>query len=363
MKSLFKNFVRYSPLIKTTAAELKAYQNLLPSIKKTILPIVELTRSRISKNNRTGALNKQIEKMLDLFADTPFIIDLTTHIKLDNQEIEKMLHNTENGFSQWRLFIDRLRREGLSNVIPVIHFNDDASPEDFILQIKEIEKSFIYAAFRFDVFDELAKKDYLSVLMANFKNKKNLFLILDAGFIPVLKWKESIDPIKRRINEILELSKECNLISMSSCFPSSVISNGYGGKNGKTEGGFELSEVLLYEEILKGHENIIYGDYAGIHPVRYDVSGGAWVPRVDVPSYKEYFYYRCPRDEGGYVIAAEKVVNDKRYKRLPLDISWGDDEIESAARGVPNGKSPSHWISVRSNMHMCQQYLRMQSKL
>lgn len=49
----------YFPAFKTRDSELRAYNKLNDSVKDKILPIVSLTRSRISKTNVDGNLEKK----------------------------------------------------------------------------------------------------------------------------------------------------------------------------------------------------------------------------------------------------------------------------------------------------------------
>lgn len=48
----------YFPILKSRVSELKAYEKLSYHDKQNILPIVELTRSRISKYNQGGSIEK-----------------------------------------------------------------------------------------------------------------------------------------------------------------------------------------------------------------------------------------------------------------------------------------------------------------
>ena len=76
----------------------------------------------------------------------------------------------------------------------------------------------------------------------------------------------------------------------------------------------------------------------------------------------KFFYYRYRRDDGSYPLCAQRIIKDERYKKINSVDVWGDKEILYASKKNPRGKSPSHWIAVRSNLYMTKQYLRL-SKL
>lgn len=349
--------IEYYTILRTLEAELKGYNFLADEVKDGIVPIIELTHSRRSKKNSMGSINRQIDKLVEIIGERKFILDLTTEPVLSNAEIDSLLQSPEKGFLKWRMYVRTLKENGLPNIIPMIHWNDKASDTDFIDEIKYIESEFKYAAFRLDIYDKNAKSDYLDALLKNFSEKRNLILIIDAGFTAIPKKDIARRHIEETLNSLGESIKSCQIIVAASCFPKSVVNTWYGNEK---NGYFELAEVSLSEEIKREFNKlrIIHGDYAGIHPIKYQSSGGTWVPRIDVPGEKDTFYHRRGRDDGGYISAAQEVINDPHYKRIIKIPTWGDGEIASAAKGLPNGKSPSHWIAVRVNLHITRQYLR-----
>lgn len=82
---------RYFPILKTSYAELKGYENLSDKEKDSIIPIFELTRSRITKNNSEGTLSLRMQDLFEKVGDRPFILDLTTEEALSNKEIDSPL--------------------------------------------------------------------------------------------------------------------------------------------------------------------------------------------------------------------------------------------------------------------------------
>ena len=138
-------------------------------------------------------------------------------------------------------------------------------------------------------------------------------------------------------------------------FPKSVFQ--HTGNCLDHEGHFDKLEPLFYDQLnalFPGR--LTYSDYCSVHPIRYEVTGGSWVPRVDFPMKAEYAYTRYRRIEGGYILAAQEMIASRWFAHFDC---WGCREIFTASSGAPNGLSPSHWISVRINIHISRRILNI----
>ena len=62
-----KKMAGYVPVMKTGDAELRGLANLSSDVKDRIVPLIELTRSRSSKNFRTSAIVSQMVLSLLIF--------------------------------------------------------------------------------------------------------------------------------------------------------------------------------------------------------------------------------------------------------------------------------------------------------
>lgn len=346
-----QNSYCYFPILKTTDAELKAYKMLDEEVKLNILPVFELTRSRLSKKNTTRTIYKRIESLKKIVIDKPFILDLTTQEQLSNEEIEKMLGDNSNGFEEWVNLIKELKEDDF-NLIPMIHYNPYCI-EDVEKQIKNLQEHSNYLAFRVLACDE-DLPEYLQNI-SKYMDFNNLILILDAEFRSI---KDAIDKSSIFSPNLSMINVKPKAISCAfSSFPESVTRPGYGNDE---NGAFARSEKITYENLIKGsNADLIHGDYASVHPKRYDTMGGQWIPRIDYLSDTKMHYYRFRRPDGGYEKAASYVFNDSNYQPNKIIKTWGDKEIEAAANGEPNGKSPSHWISVRINLYISKQYTEL----
>lgn len=338
--------IHYVPCLKTTSAELDGYRELSGSVKALTLPLFELTRSRTSRRNPDGDIGNNIDQLRDCVGDLPFILDLTTHPDLANHQIEA-LYDEADGFAAWRGFVSGL---GM-NVIPTIHVVE-GDVEELRHEVRALEAECGRVAFRADAFDP-STGNYLREIVGALEDPDRLILIIDAGYLPREKVGEFSLEMETRIQEAIDAGAVANIVSLASSYPRSVVAKGFGGDE---YGKFTADEVSLHSKIEETHPAIIYGDYGSIHPIRYPARGGGWVPKVDFPLDAHYPYHRYRRDVGGYVKCAEKVVKDEDYVSIG---TWGDAQIELAVAGVPAGKSPSFWISVRVNIHITRQITRV----
>jgi hypothetical protein len=202
-----------------------------------------------------------------------------------------------------------------------------------------------------------------------FATEKSPIVLLDACFIPKEKGKiysKIVTPIITSLYQSHPKVKQ--VILAGSSFPSDPTAY----NNGKDYGENQIEECIMYEECRKIYPNLIYGDYATIHPLPNERAGGhGWIPRIDFPTESSIIYYRSRKDQTesnytqAYKRAARKVVNDLRFVQLHEKLgenNWGIQQILLAARGYPPGLSPSFWISVRINLHVTLRHLLLTSK-
>lgn len=343
----------YFPLLRTRDAELKAYSNLSSHVKDGILPIFEITRSRRSKNNPDGNINKRVEQLLDIHGARPFIIDLTTHEMWNNLQIDNLLNNFQNGFSAWCDFLSSIKND---SIVPMIHYHNRASTEDIKQQISKLENNFNNIAYRDNVNDIDLMERLIQIV--DYCNKpENLVVILDTGMLDIQNTFTPVNTFQQRIEEINQKIRAGLIIILAGFFPQSVVAPGYGQDD---HGQFEILPIRVFNRLNISESTIPirYSDYGSVCPNPYSSGFGGWVPRVDVPMNDTLFYYRFRRDVGGYIRAASEVLSDAIYEINTNEDVWGDNEISQAAEGNPNGRSPAHWISVRVNLHISRQYYR-----
>ncbi|TVT60167.1 MAG: beta family protein [Sedimenticola thiotaurini] len=335
----------YVPIIKSTDAELKGYSFLRGEVKAETTPIFELTRSRRSKNAPDGNVHKRMVQIAEIVGDIPFILDLTAHEDLSNDQINDLLDET-GGFLNWVEFLGEYPD---LNIIPAIHFYSD-TPEVVIKQeVQQLLSNHRKLALRVQPDDESINW-YIDIIRSALNSDNELVLVFDAGYVVAESYQNVLELVANRYAALPVGFDPWSIVVCASSFPASVValSNCY-----DDHGIIPLLEKKLYQDLKGNGVNLCYGDYASIHPVRYQSRGGTWVPRIDVSLDTSVIYTRYRRHAGGYARAAEEMVAHPDY--LSIDC-WGHEQIRSAADGNPGGLSPSFWIAVRMNIHMSRHF-------
>ncbi|MFA5093480.1 MAG: beta family protein [Candidatus Omnitrophota bacterium] len=351
--------ILYAPIIKTGDAEMRGLDNLNDENKNGITPVFELTKSRKSKNIPQGDIHRRLQKIQDIFGNRRFILDLTSDPNSTNEQIEKLLDNS-NGYSNWINFLVLLKND-FPKLIPTIQITDKGvKTEEEVYnrvkaQVELLDKHFTEVVYRFPLEHDYYKTD-LEHITNKISNDK-LICIIDAGFITQNKSGIYITKAKSIIADIKKYGVKRIILSATS-FPRNPTQFGDEG-----DGEFNLEECSFFNGTKEDEASasFIYGDYATINPIRSDQAGGnGWVPRIDMPTEDVLFYYRSRKNKreltyvDAYIRVARSMVSDQRYKNIKKEIKdcWGIEQIELAAGGTPEGLSPSFWISVRMNIHM-----------
>lgn len=342
--------VRYIPILKTTDAELRGIRELEDTVLASTLPLFELTKSRKTKLEPFGNVEKSMLKIHDVMKDKAFILDLTAHEDMSNYQIEHLQDETE-GFKNWR---DFLESHSYFNIFPVVHVVPDEIIETtrLVKWLSSRYKKYVLRINSHDVDSSL----YIKAVLDGCPDPEKLILIIDVGFVLEGNYLEQLNQSTARCMEAIRDYEVKNIAVCSSSFPKSV--KGHTAECGDSRGKFPRFEAKLVSETSEAVDcKLIYSDFASIHPKRYKVDGGTWIPRVDSPIDDLYIYTRFRREAGGYVRAAKAMLDEPLYGG---DLEcWGNDEIQAAASEEPNGLSPSYWIAVRLNLHITREVLRL----
>ncbi len=336
----------YLPILRSRAAELRGLKELPENTRDRLFPIVELTRSRRTSKNPGGEIRKSVEAVCEIMGKRPFVVDLTSLESLQNSEFEHLLDDSD-GFKAWADFAKALLPE---RCVPILHLLEPFEFPAFQSQVRQLREKFARVAIRVPT----SYRDFDNLLQAcdqTFLNLTDVVLTLDAGYVN----QNGMAGTLPRLAEMLEAlggRQFCNVSVAASSFPNSVVSAGGDDEVGQ----FPLYEVVLWNELQKRFAWLDYGDYAAIHPMDFVGTVTNWVPRVDVMLNDSFYYHRYRRSDGGYVRAAQEARRDRRYAPL---VSWAQNNIEAAAAGVPNGRSPSFWIANRVNFHLARQVARV----
>ncbi len=353
----------YVRIIKAGNAEIRGLGNLSADAKDRITPLFELTKSRKSKNKEQGDIFRRLNRLEQAYGKRQFILDLITAPYLMNDQIRD-LQNNDNGYKSWIDFLVSLKKKKFPKVIPTILISYEGAKNDKEVyhrvkeQIESMKQHFNSIAYRFPLMHERFTNDLSEICQVMPAGK--IICVIDAGFITQEGSGRYSEKAKRVINELGGLSLGTIVLS-ATAFPRTPT------KFGEDDcGEFDLEECLFYGKTKsKEYSGLIYGDYATINPIRSPQAGGqGWVPRIDMPTKSTIFYYRSRRkkfeDESQekypvvYTRVARRMIKDQRYREVKKKIGncWGIEQIELAAKGRPQGLSPSFWISVRMNIHI-----------
>lgn len=346
--------VKYLPVIKTIDAEFRAMEHLDTDALAAMVPLFELSRGRRSKNDKVGDVTKRLKKLQSFYPHQRFMLDLTSDINRRNSQIERLQSN-DGGYASWMDFTISLK-EFFPEIIPVIQISDeglDTAEEYFSLlekQARGLLDHFDIIVYRFPL-EYDGYKDDLARIVSQVESSR-IFCVVDAGYIMQEKAQLYAAPIGLVINHLKQMGI-LNLALVSTSFPQNPTDHGEV---------YTLEEKVLYDQCSQAYGDLVYGDYATIHPIpNLQAGGNGWIPRIELPGPNHMIYHRERRDRDNeptyapaYIRAAKRMVVDPRFVQVEKKIGpcWGIEQIKLAAAGKPPGLSPSFWISVRMNIHM-----------
>lgn len=355
----------YALLFKTGDAEFRALLHLESHDFKNMLPIIELTRGRKLRGLQEWPIESRLSKLYQIFENQKICIDVTSSEQLSNNEIDE-LYNPIDGYKNWTDFLAKITATGtFPSITPCIlaNFQDVNFNLNYQKQLAKLTENFTTIAYRNSLKDDGCYDD-LTAINPFLNNPKQLLCIIDCEYITSGGWRTFADKIIYRINNIVSiLGDKVEFIICSTSFPKNVADIG-----NDLEDSFKLNEIDLFDEVKRSVSSTIalkYGDYGSINPIRNDevIMARGWIPRIDTPTQNEIFYIRerkgiLPDYSSVYNRVAKRVVVDSRFPRN-LNNNWGIEQIRSCANGAAPGSNPSFWISVRMNIHICQQQYRL----
>lgn len=392
----------YFLLIKTADAEKRAWRNLAAERRAQVFPVLELTRGKKLRGagkdehgnpltaesllNTAGVygFEKSNASIFDLMSDCAnYFVDLTREPSLSCKEIED-LSQSANGYHEWTSFV--IGQKALyAGVLPTLVINPAEGENEaqyiknLTLQFKAFAQEFHAISYRASVleddeflYDLVALKDEIESFQ---ENDGKFYVFLDHEYIRPNNGLVHAKRTSQIISSILAVLPDAKIVTFATSFPKSVTDIG-----DEEHGIFRVEEMYLHEEIQKDHQAVLYGDYGSINPIRNDevfITQG-WRPRIDFVTRHDgmhTYYFREKRAVVGqekvvvkgvertrniaapysdhYASVARKVIGFSPYYEN-LHPSWGNGEIISAAANSVPSNSPSHWISVRMEIHVTQ---------
>ncbi|GAA6176244.1 beta family protein [Sulfitobacter pacificus] len=384
----------YFLLFKTADAEKRAWRNLASERKEALFPIVELTRGKKKPKVGKDKDGKQLpadqlralagiygfesnyRSTMELMSPcSELFVDITREPSLSCYETDQ-LGRSDAGYSAWVDFVVGLHGTW-ENVLPTLIINP-SEDEDEATYVKNVEDQFDAFAAKFTkmayrvsiledpdfIYDIALLKERIQAFT---DEGGTFFVVLDHEYIRPRNGHIHSKRTSAIITSLVGVTDNVKIVCLATSFPKSVTDIGE-----EDFDSFPVEEAYLYDMVKKDHPHIQYGDYGSINPIRNDeiIITQGWRPRIDyVSSYEglSVYYYREKRLVLGknpatnknilapyprhYTSVASKVRNRFPYYQV-LNHSWGCQEIEDAANGSVPSNSPSHWISVRMEIHI-----------
>jgi phosphopantetheine adenylyltransferase len=355
---------KYSVVIKTGEAEIRAIENTEKSILNQVFPLIEITRGRKVKNEIDPyPFEKRLAKLKESFAGQTVAFDLTSDDALSSPKIE-MLYNYDNGYQNWIDFLLQIKEENtFKEIVPTILLNteDENFNDNLLLQVQNIKQNFTSILYRNSILDENCYDDF--ELLKEYLRGTKLYIIIDCEYTPQASQNNFAEKAIARIQNIKSILNDIDIkfIVTATSFPNNVTD--LGDVECDT---FSLSEIQIHNAVCNKIPNVIYGDYASINPKRNDTVTMArgWIPRIDVALQDSIYYYKKRRPQGisayaaTYTQVAQSVVRDNRFPN-DLENNWGIQQISTCAKGGAPSSTPRFWIAVRMNIHITQQVKRL----
>lgn len=337
----FARFV-YFPLIRVRQAEMKGVEMLSDATKNLILPMLTLGKWR-----NTDGVDKGIDRIEKALGDRHYMLDLSKEDSHQNDSILSLL-DPEGNFKNWTDFVTTSE-----NILPVVQITPRASTRNVVRQGLALEDAERQPIFR--IRDYKRDTDAVVAALTAMDAPERSLVIVDAGYLrelSTLRIKPGI--VQSVLNSISRINEEVEtqIVVAGTSYPRGVTD--FLEKGDNRSGRIDMIESDLFDELS---DYVLYGDHAGVHSVVYDDAGGTFLPKLDYPKDRFWYFERRPdiRNADGFADAARKLLG--RFPEIATDPCWGAQMIHRTA--VPNGEttinSPMTALAVRVNLHISHQ--------
>lgn len=329
----------YCPVLFTRVAEIKALGNLPSAAKNRLFPILLCRPWPNAKE-----LKRTFEKIEEALEGRRFALDLDPSRyqvgtgRAASEQFDE-LFNDDDGYASYYSAVS-----DVAGAVPVVRVAGGTvrHVSRQIAHLIELERGGILI-FRYgSVNNPLATLDRFQNCLDD-----NFLVVLDGGWSADLLSREAwFSPI---IQHLTDLRPETEVVVCGSSFPNTFAKIG-------TRGVAPVDERYLYDTLVRRHNaaNLIYGDWGSTRPPG-DPVPMINVPRIDLPSNREWTSIRADRDDGEtYVEVAERALADPNW---PSELElWGTYMIECTAEDLPVAiRSPGTAAAARINIHLYRQ--------
>jgi hypothetical protein len=339
----------YSPFLKFKNGELTALFNLLPEDRNVIVPLLEIPRDDLYKENSLiYKINKCAKRMSkNLISGFSFYIDnleVPDKIKINGKDNYQYLLDSFNDF----------------DIVPVIGFDRTETHNNISYNFANKKSKKIAIRITQDYFENfLAYKPDLKRIFDKINANVSFVLLLDCNYIEdnktVEKCKVSILRILSYINEIKRFSK---MIVSGSSIPTPI------GEKVKTDTyvKIERNEITLLRKIKENCQDmdIKFGDYTVVSPEYSEINIdpramlSVIMPKTVYSVLDSQYIIRGKKISthglDQYFSQAEKMIKEKFYRGK--DYSWGDNFLYERVKHKTKKITPASIIAPTVNAHI-----------
>lgn len=337
----FTRFV-YFPLIRVRQSEMQGIEMLSDNVKDAILPMLTLGKWR-----NTDGVEKGLDRIQRALGGRAYMLDLSKDESHQNDLIVSLL-NPDSNFKNWTDFII-----SSNNILPVVQITPEASVRNVVRQSLALEDAAKRPIFR--IRDYKRDTDAVVAALTAMDAPERSLVVIDAGYLrelSTLRIKpgvvQSVLSSISRINEEVETQ----IVVAGTSYPRAVTD--FLERGDSSNGRIDMIEWDLFGELS---DYVLYGDHAGVHSVVYDDNGGTFLPKLDYPKDRSWYFERRPdiRNADGFADAARTLL--ERFPEIAIDPCWGARMIHRTA--VPDGgltiNAPATALAVRVNLHISHQ--------
>lgn len=331
--------VAYSPTLGVRPSEMNAVQNLPSATKDRILPIF-LLRGWVSSNHFSSTI-KKISSVFDdrpLIADIDPIINVTPPIR-DVHHTLRGLRSPSDGYRDWCEFIAQH-----NNFIPCLQLGD----------LGQIAKQAEY-------FCEIGKKFVVRLRKENATNLGDILTecspFLDNALLVNIDYGQQNRDILTSVAECI--SYVDGVRRFREGMPVTITSTTFPSTFEDVESQ-NIFERLFFDQLVEQRpENISVFADRGSARDHQQGGGGVLIPRIDVPTESDWWFYRHRIGASETKAQAYARCADSALQSGNLDTAvniWGVDMINKTAREEPGGiDAPVKSTGVRIHLHLYKQ--------
>ncbi|MGH6736880.1 MAG: beta family protein [Methyloceanibacter sp.] len=332
-----KNFTdyQYYPALRSRLWEMRGHTELDKETKSKIIPIIAL--AKYQKTTTAAAVIETVAKLLD---GGPFILDVepSVYYRCDDAQT---LYDPDQDYGAWRKHV-----ASIPNVIPSVLVRASGGKRPIIQQALKLEQSFGQIAIRSR--NPSSDLEVLSNVLSSIDDAKNLLVILDYQYVRGAS-SELADKATNLIAGLREVNNDAVIALIGSSYPQAAASYGDAGAT------LEIYERSFHASVASTTD-VIYGDYASIHPIAFAPQKSLYVPRIDYPTATTWTFRRYRDDDGGWKKCAQEITDLPQWDKALVEQSWGAQKIAAAKAGDLTGMgAPGPWIAARVNMHILRQ--------